>query len=117
MQRLERNMRIRPLVMEIRWQRTVMESQRNLHQARNTGCRLEVSYVRLGRAQSEGVCRRVVRSEDRAERARFEGISQDRAWTVGLHIMDGVRQEVAVGEGCSHHRLLRLGVRCRQSIR
>ena len=87
-QTLEWNVRIRGLEVQVRRDVSPLHRQHRLDEARDPGRRLQMPEIGLDRADQQ---RRVLgraAAQHRAQRARLDGIAQQRARSVGLDVVD-----------------------------
>ena len=92
---------------EVRRDLVVLQGQDRLDEPGHAGRGLQMSDVRLDRAQQEAALGRPARGEDGRDRANLDRIAERRPGAVRLHVGDILGRDAAVGQGLADHRLLR----------
>ncbi len=115
-QRVEVDVRVRLPKVEARGQHPVVHGQRHLDEPRDAGRGLEVTDVRLDRADAKRPIRRPFLAEYDPERAGFDRVAQHRPRAVCFDVLDVGGGDLRVGAGVADHRLLSPGARSGEAV-
>lgn len=97
--------------------RAILESQRDLDQAGDAGCCLQVPDVALDRPDRAAALRRTPLGQHRAQRLHFDRIPEGGACSVSLHVLDLPWRDARILIRLAQDLFLREPVGGRQSIR
>ena len=86
-QRAEGNIGIGIVKMQARWKLTMLECERDLDQAGNSGRGLEMADVGFDRADGARTPGRTIKGEHRAERLRFDRITEEGAGAMRFDVL------------------------------
>ena len=95
---------------------TMAEGQGHLDQAGHAGAGLQMADVRLHRAQGAEGAGRAVGGHHGAQRLGLDGIPQESARAVGLHVLHPARRDASAAVGFPQHGFLRLGAGSHQPV-
>src|SRR5947209_10139457 len=96
---IERDVRVRLREVEARRDHTVVERERCLDQAGDSGRGFQVAQVGLDRAKSTASSWLASLGQDGSERGRLDGISQERARAMCLDIINLSRRDIGLAVG------------------
>ena len=102
--------------MQARRNLAVLECQRRLDQAGDTGGRFEVAQIGLCRSDGAKLPRRAFEAQHRAQRLCFDRISQQRACPMRFDVLNRARRDVGLPVCRTQHGLLGKRVRRHQAI-
>ncbi len=114
---VQRDPRVRCLVVEAGRDLAPMEGQGGLEETDHSGGTLQVSHVRLGRADREGQSAAGGRAQDGAQGRGLDGVAEGGARAVQLHVVDVRRVDARPVVGQAEHLALRGRARHRESVR
>ena len=115
-QLIPRNERVRRLEVLLCRHRAVLQRQCRLDHASDTGCRFEMTDVRLDRRDHERLVGVTLRAKYVCQRAHLDRIAECGPGAVRLHESNLSRFELRIGESIAQHRLLRRPTGCGETV-